>query len=588
MQKRNFLYLSNAYYLSRIAQSLVFGLCGLSASIPVSAADVYGLVIGINDYQTFGALDGAVNDAEDVADGLNKIGAKQVILLKDKAADRDSIFNKWKSLTSQAKKGDVLVFAYAGHGSQEPEHVANSESDGRDENFILADFAVRNQPTYQRIVDDEINALFRETPDLKILFVADSCHSGTVTRAFAAPKQFKKRSIPALTIQNDALTVLYGRSRGENNPATVNSSRSNGSGKDSEIAAHVFGFSGVPDHEEVVEITDPETKKSRGALSMAFAKSLRNAAASNEPMFSKEKLDRWVTENVRMSTEGQQKVQSFGSNDFSIPINAKPSSADVANAKLSTDGKIATATSAQRPVEFTVFVDNVPDTVTEQQWQPILGQAKTTGDKQTANAIWDIGRERIFSQVGDLVYDGRQPKIQETRAFSRAQAQTPAPTGGVEIAYATKVFDKLIVVEQIKKRSEAVTPTIILKPNDRLHRAGEQVTLETSHQQYPYLTLFNIASDGTINNLYPLRDGTLNDPLEVPLDKPYPLHLNVEPPYGSDHFVIIFSEKPLTDLHKELQNMNGGQNASQIQAALDRHLQGIKHQIGIHGVFTGS
>jgi hypothetical protein len=129
---------------------------------------------------------------------------------------------------------------------------------------------------------------------------------------------------------------------------------------------------------------------------------------------------------------------------------------------------------------------------------------------------------------------------------------------------------------------------MVLKPNDRLHRAGEQVTLETSNQQYPYLTLFNIASDGTINNLYPLKEGNINDPLEVPVDKPYGLLLNVEPPYGSDHFVVIFSEKPLTGLHKDLQGMNGGQNANQIEVALDRHLQGIKHQIGIHGVFTGS
>lgn len=605
MKKTHFFLEITCCYLTRIGRLL--GLFMLGMPILASAADLYGLVIGVNDYQILPKLDGAINDSKDIADALNKAGARQVILLQDREANRDNILSQWKSLTRQAKKGDVLVFAYAGHGSQEPEHVANSESDHQDENFLLAGFASRDKASYQRIVDDEIDVLFQETPDLKILFVADSCHSGTMTRAFAAPKKFKKRSVPPLNIENDALTVLYGaknRSGGsidtgagkDRTASSIASQETRAfsraeprapSGVDIAHATNVLGFSGVPDHEEVVEIFDPDTKQYRGALSVAFAKALRNAVTSNEQEISKEKLQRFIMENVRMTTEGQQKVQIFGDSDFSIPINSKPLSADLGDGKPATGGAAATTIPAQQPTDFTVFVTNVPATLTEDQWRPILGQAKSANDSQTANAIWNIGEEKIFSQLGDVVYDGRQPKIQETRAFSRAKPTTSASTGGVEIAYATKVFDKLAAVERIKKRSETVSPTMALKPNDSIHHAGEQVTLEISDQQYPYLTLFNIASDGIINNLYPLRDGAMNDPLEVALNKPYSLSLTVEPPYGSDHFVVIFSEKPLVGLHKELHNMNGSQNANQIEAALDRHLQGIKHQIGIHGVFTG-
>jgi hypothetical protein len=566
------------------------GLFVLCIPISVSATDLYGLVIGIDDYQTFSTLDGAINDSNDIADALNKVGAKQVILLQDKKADRDNIFRKWKSLTSQAKKDDVLVFAYAGHGSQEKEHVSNSESFGLDENFILANFANRGQMSYQRIVDDEIDALFRETPDLKILFIADSCHSGTMTRAFSAPKKFKKRSIPTLNIENDALTELYGaKNRGNESVVSASSAKKGESINDRGAASNVFGIGAVPDDQEVVEITDPDTKKSRAALSIAFAKVLRFDAANKEREISKERLQLLITENVRMLTDGQQTPQfSGGSVNFSIPINSKLSSSSEGDRKPSVNAELATATSSKQPADFTVFVTNVPATVTEDQWRSILGQAKVTTNNQTASAIWNIGEEKIYSQLGDVVYDGRQPKIQETRAFSRAKSPASTPSGSVEIAYATKVFDKLIAVERIKKRSEVVSPTIVLKPNNRLHRAGESVILETSNQKYPYLTLFNMASDGTINNLYPLQDGEINDPLEVALNKPYPLPLNVELPYGGDHFVVIFSEKPLNGLHKELQKMNGGQNANQIEATLDRHLQGIKHQIGIHGVFTGA
>lgn len=583
--KKHGSFLSITHHL--VGTGWLFWLSILFAATPVSAADLYGLIIGVNDYQSFPTLDGAVNDSNDIADALRQAGAKQVILLQDKEADRDSIFSKWKSLTSQAKKDDVLVFAYAGHGSQEKEHVANSEQSGLDENFILANFADRGQTSYQRIVDDEIDALFRETPDLKILFIADSCHSGTMTRAFSAPKKFKTRSIPALNIENDALTALYG-SKGRGGENVIASAKKGEIVNDRGVASNVLGIGAVADDQEVVEITDPDSKQPRAALSMAFAKVLRFDVANKARGISSERLQHLITENVRMLTDGQQTPQfSGGGVDFSIPINARPPSAHEGDGKPSANAEVATTTAAKQPTEFTVFVTNVPHALAENQWRPILGQAKATNNNQTANAIWDIGKEKVFSQLGDVIYDGRQQKIQETRAFSRAKTQAAAPVGGVEIAYATKVFDKLIAVERVKKRSEVVSPTIVLKPNDRLHRAGEQVTLETSNQKYPCLTLFNIASDGTINYLYPIQDGTIKDPLEVPMNQPYLLNLNVDPPYGGDHFVVIFSEKPLTGLHKELQDMNGGQKANQIEAVLDRHLQAIKHQIGIHSVFTG-
>ena len=122
--KKHGSFLSITHHL--VGTGWLFWLSILFASTSVSAADLYGLIIGVNDYQSFPTLDGAVNDSNDIADALRQAGAKQVILLQDKEADRDSIFSKWKSLTSQAKKDDVLVFAYAGHGSQEKEHVALS------------------------------------------------------------------------------------------------------------------------------------------------------------------------------------------------------------------------------------------------------------------------------------------------------------------------------------------------------------------------------------------------------------------------------------------------------------------------------
>ena len=49
---------------------------------PAGAAELYGLVVGVDDYVgTANDLDGAVNDANDVAQALHRLGAREVIRL---------------------------------------------------------------------------------------------------------------------------------------------------------------------------------------------------------------------------------------------------------------------------------------------------------------------------------------------------------------------------------------------------------------------------------------------------------------------------------------------------------------------------
>lgn len=570
---------------------LMAGLLAFGLTPEAMAADLYGFVVGINDYQHEMKLDGAVNDARDVATSLKEAGAKEVILLVDQEADRDTLIAKWKEIIAKAKPGDVLVFHYAGHGSQEPERVAGSEADGLNENFLLAGFAPKDKESYQRIVDDEMEAMFREAAHLKILFIADSCHSGTMTRSFSkAPKKIKHRSVPALQIENDAIPVLYGaKSRSEGTTATATGSQG---GADGAVASHVLGFSAVADHELDPEIT--VDGQQRAALSVALGKALRGAANTNaDREITKKELEHFITENVRMMTEGQQHPQVYGSDNFSIPVNtrsirlvaAKGSGTKPAAGQKEQTPAAATAPD-NKPVAVKVFISNVPATLGAEQWKPMLGQVQQSDTLQNAQLVWDLGEEKIISQLGDVIYHGRQPKIQETRAFTRAKS-APAPAPGTDLSYAAKVFEKIMAVERIKQRSEAASPVMTLKPGDKLFRAGQQVSLETSGQLYPYLTLFNMASDGTINNLYPLKDGTINDPLDVPVNKPNVLELNVEAPYGADHFVAIFSDKPLAGLHGELGEMNGRKSADRIESALDRHLSGAKYQIGIHGVYSG-
>jgi hypothetical protein len=266
-----------------------------------TAADVYAVVIGIDAYKNYGSLDGAVNDAKMLAGSLNDIGAKQVKLLLDDKATRDEIKKAWDDVSLQAKAGDTVFFTYAGHGAQQPERVKGTEEDGQDEFYVLANFNESGPGTYERIIDDDLQEWFSKRPDLNIILVSDSCHSGTMTRSYKKSK-LKYRRAPVKAITNDALPV-------SNNPDIVNEQITK--------MAHVISFSGVSDREEVPEINIEN--QPHGALSWNFSKGLIGDADDNQDgAISLAELKNYLIEKVRMATEGQQHPQISFVNDIAL------------------------------------------------------------------------------------------------------------------------------------------------------------------------------------------------------------------------------------------------------------------------------
>ena len=181
-------------------------LCGLLAAAPGAGAQaVRGLVIGIDDYAHIGKLQGAVNDARDLHRALAGTGVEDLTILLDGDATRARILAEWQGLLERAAPGDTLVLAYAGHGWQEPERVSGTERDGKDEALLLGGFRTTGPGTRERIVDDELHQWFLDAgrKALKVVFVADACHSGTLTRSLD-PRA------PALTYRYTPYTAMTG------------------------------------------------------------------------------------------------------------------------------------------------------------------------------------------------------------------------------------------------------------------------------------------------------------------------------------------------------------------------------------------
>jgi hypothetical protein len=157
------------------------------------------LVIGIDDYsasrihrrydrrpaagRAWPTLRGAVRDAELMRDMLverREFQRADIVLLTNQDATREAIVrNIEQHLIEPARKGDVLVFFYAGHGSQ----VANSgskELDHLDESIVPADSRLGADDIH----DKELRRLFNRVIDRggRLTVMLDSCHSGSGVR----------------------------------------------------------------------------------------------------------------------------------------------------------------------------------------------------------------------------------------------------------------------------------------------------------------------------------------------------------------------------------------------------------------------
>jgi hypothetical protein len=135
------------------------------------------LCVGINDYPGTGSdLSGCVNDARDWKRALEARGYR-VATLFDKQATRANVLEALTALVRSGRSGDRLVFTFSGHGSWIPD-TDGDESDQRDEMLCPYDIG-RNQ----YLLDDDLaDAFGRKAAGVRLYFISDSCHSGTVSR----------------------------------------------------------------------------------------------------------------------------------------------------------------------------------------------------------------------------------------------------------------------------------------------------------------------------------------------------------------------------------------------------------------------
>src|SRR5215207_159037 len=160
------------------------------------------LLVGIDAYQfapTIPQLHGCVNDAQLMRTVLEEqfgFPAETLTMLTNEQATRESMLAALDALVAATQPDDIVVFYYAGHGSQMTDREGD-EASGLDNTLMPVDsegWSGMNRD----ITDDELHlrllALGAKTAFTTL--IVDACHSATISRdAFGV----MARGVPADT-----------------------------------------------------------------------------------------------------------------------------------------------------------------------------------------------------------------------------------------------------------------------------------------------------------------------------------------------------------------------------------------------------
>src|SRR6476620_10579644 len=466
---------------------------------PAGAGELYGLVVGIDDYVgTANDLDGAANDANDIAKSLTGAGAKEVVRLINDDASKDGILAAWEGLVAKAKAGDTIVFSYAGHGGQEPEPKGrHDEADGLNENFLLGRFIPVGPATRERILDDEVFGWMQEADKkgVKVVFVADSCHSGGMERSASAPGvRFRKMDTP--TIAGDQLKLP---------PPEI-------SKLTEDDFANVTFVGAVAEDKLTPEVTIDGRK--RGALSWAFARALEGRADKDgDGQVSELELLGYVVPAVHAMVESQQTPQVLPLRARSVPLvtlretkaPAKESGDDL-KLNIAVDGGDA---GPLGELPFVAIVD----------------------DKAKADLVWSPASGKVEHVVGGVVAEN------------------------VDAEAIKGVASKWAALKWLNAQAALAPVEAKLETGNQRYAPGDVVKLDIDGEKYPHLTLFNLPPDGHVEFFIPdpkKPEEAKKDWSREPIRESFKVD---KPPFGAEHMVAIFSKDEISDLNAALSGM---------------------------------
>jgi hypothetical protein len=486
---------------------------------------VRGLILGIDAYRKVTPLHGAVADARDIELTLRKLGAQDLSVLIDGDATRKATFAAFDALLARTKPGDLVVLTLAGHGSREPERKKGSKPDGYDEVYLLTGFDVVAPGSGERIFGDEFRDMVSklEAKGADVIYLADACHGEGLIRSWdprAVPPSYRQTRY---VITEDALAPLDLPTAPADAPTF----------KRVTFLAAVDALSKSP------EVPVPGISGLRGALSYAFARALEGQASPSGRTNRRDLFTYLRQEIYQLSDQRQNPV---------LRAPEAPEGVEKVLFVTQPDVPVVPGASASAPVEQIKPGARTSDATASVKIAVLNAKAGA------ADLLPRTGRVPLVvaaPEAADLVFDA---------ASGDALVAGDIIRRGAVWADLPGIAERILAVKSLKALSAEAAQSVTLTPDDRTHHEAERVAVHVDGLQGRNLLLFNIASDGTVQALWP--DPARQETARV--DKPsFDLALKVAAPFGADLLVAVTSPTPTPDLDAAIHARDG------VKAALD-------------------
>lgn len=549
---------------SRRKKSLQFswialvGFFAFFGSSPFANAKEWGLVVGVNDYAHFPPfslpppphfdLQGAVNDANLIAEAMHNTGvdlpSSRILLNED--ATLANFLRAWKEMTQKATANDTLIVTFAGHGAREVEVAAPFDEpvDGKDETIMFHDFDPNN-PRVGRLNDDQLADMLAEASQFKIIWVMDSCHSAGLDRNVVLP------DIPVITRNGGTWDIPLTPLTGE-----IQSEVGDDDGKLAHVT-HILATSS--EDKQVGEIVI--NGQNHGALSVFFARALQGAGDVNDDgIVTRGELSSYLQDRVFSQTNQQQQPRLLPRGDAEPIWNRNAPVAAPLPRENIPDSDPSPQISAQNATQkIRVLFDGTPPEMDFAGFDVVAHSPdlifKPAGD------IW-----RIFNHTGDEI------RSLQAQSLDALKAEISAQT------------DRVRLLRALRDAKNDRIPAIAISSGHQNQTlpVGSIVsfTFHAPRSDMPFLTLFNVASSGIVQNLYPTQP---KDDGLAP-ENGFLVKFKVSPPTGTDQLVATFCTRPPLDLRAALSEFNGKQLST--PTILTEILSRTSCQVNIVGLFT--
>ncbi len=536
----------------------------LSLGANGAMAETRALLVGVWQFHSNLIMDlrGPENDLAAMETIIRGQGATDVTVLRNDIVSRTSVETALHAMGLRSKPGDWILLYYSGHGAQAEAAVKGTRDGDLDQFLPLAGFDPDVQDAERFIVDkDFYNWIARYVPkDVQVLMIADACHSGTLHRSVDqrawgfTPRLALRSASGELKLASRPAPRFPGILAGTEPVETV----------DRADLPNLVYISAAKDDQLALEASLPvEGAPSRGLLTYSFEQGLTMPGADGKTLAADENQDgtlslgelgAYLNVQVRALTGQRQESSSVippGRENIGVFAKILPPPAPPA--------------APPRPGLYVADAKRRASVTGDFPWRVLPVAAG-------ADFLWDAGKGTMLRRSGDVV--------------AQQVIGVPQIRG---------VIEKWDAVEALRPLLSERAARLMVGPqeNGARYPAGAPVALTLQQASdgasgERYATVFNLASDGTVQSLYPDASegaGKLAPGQSLPI-----LDSQVIAPFGADHVVALITGTPPDQFRALLRSVEGQRAAARLVAPIKALLakDGGQASLSIGELYTGN